>query len=242
MLFLDWVFSDSPVVVDKIVCLSDSPDPPALIAPAERCGKIVVMTGELFPEANLLPHDGEAVNRGVIFEAHEGDKIFEELMVEIPWAPDVIRMFGKTITTARKVAWMGDAGLDYTYSGKTKTPLPWTPLVLQLKGRVEQETGESFNSCLLNLYHHGEEGMSWHQDNESSIVPDSTIACLSFGAARPFHFKHLETRERITTVLEPGSLLTMSGPIQRFWQHALPKTKKVDDPRVSLTFRQMKTG
>lgn len=84
--------------------------------------------------------------------------------------------------------------------------------------------------------------MSWHQDNESSIVEDSMIACLSFGAARRFHFKHLETRERITTELDSGSLLTMSGPIQRFWQHALPKSKKVSEARISLTFRKMKGG
>lgn len=154
----------------------------------------------------------------------------------------MIWMFGKVITTARKVAWMGDEGLDYTYSGKTKKPLPWYELVLGLKGTVEEKTGERFNSCLLNLYHSGDEGMSWHQDNESSIVEDSMIACLSFGAARRFHFKHLETRERITTLLEAGSLLTMSGPIQHFWQHALPKTTKVKEARVSLTFRQMKSG
>lgn len=200
------------------------------------------MTGELFPSVNLLPHDGEAVNHGAIYDGPKAKLLFGRLLHEIPWAPDVIRMFGKVITTARKVAWMGDAGLDYTYSGKTKSPLPWTDLVLELKRKVEEETGESFNSCLLNLYHSGEEGMSWHQDNESSIVEDSMIACLSFGAARRFHFKHLETRERITTELDSGSLLTMSGPIQRFWQHALPKSKKVSEARISLTFRKMKGG
>ena len=202
----------------------------------------VVMTGDLFPSVNLLPHDGEAVNHGVVFDGPEAGRIHERLLTGIPWRHDVIWMFGKVITTARKVAWMGDDGLDYTYSGKTKKPLPWYELVLELKGTVEEKTGERFNSCLLNLYHSGDEGMSWHQDNESSIVEDSMIACLSFGAARRFHFKHLETRERITTVLEAGSLLTMSGPIQHFWQHALPKTTKVKEARVSLTFRQMKSG
>ena len=199
------------------------------------------MTGELFPIANLLPRDGEAMNHGVVFAPEEAEGIFARLHREIPWRPDVIRMFGKIISTSREVAWMGDAGLDYTYSGKTKNPLPWTDLVLSLKDEVERETREPFNSCLLNLYHDGSEGMSWHRDNESSIVADSMIACISFGAARPFHFKHLKTRERITTVLEPGSLLTMNGEIQRHWQHALPKSKRVVAPRISLTFRKMKT-
>lgn len=190
---------------------------------------------------NLLPHDGGATNHGAIFGKKEAGRIFERLLVEIPWKPDVIRMFGKVITTARKVAWMGDTGLDYSYSGQTKTPLPWTPLVFGLKEKVEGEVATSFNSCLLNLYHHGGEGMSWHRDNESSIVKNSMIACLSFGAARKFHFKHLETRERITTVLDSGSLLTMTGEIQQHWQHALPKSKTISEPRISLTFRQMKT-
>lgn len=205
-------------------------------------GRILRMiTGDLFPTANLLPGDGEAVNHGVVFAPDQAAGIFTRLHREIPWRPDVIRMFGKVITTSREVAWMGEAGLDYTYSGETKSPLPWTDLVFSLKDEVERKTGESFNSCLLNLYHDGSEGMSWHRDNESSIVANSMIACLSFGAARPFHFKHLETRERITTVLEPGSLLTMSGEIQRHWQHALPKSKRVSAPRISLTFRKMKT-
>lgn len=196
---------------------------------------------DLLSHNNLLPRDGEAVNYGVVFDPGEAQRIFDGLLRGIEWRPDVIRMFGKVITTSRKVAWMGDKGLDYTYSGKTKRPAPWTAEVRALKQKVEEETGESFNSCLLNLYHDGSEGMSWHRDNEASIVADSMIACLSFGAARPFHFKHLETRERITTVLEPGSLLTMSGEIQRHWQHALPKSKRVSAPRISLTFRKMKT-
>lgn len=198
------------------------------------------MLSDLFPASNLLPHDGEAVNHGPVFGGGESRRIFGDLFAEILWKLDVVRMFGREITTARKVAWMGNAGLNYTYSGKSKVPLPWSPLVLDLKEKVEAKTGEVFNSCLLNLYHDGDEGMSWHRDNEASIVRDSMIACLSFGAVRKFHFKHLETKERITTVLESGSLLTMSGEIQRYWQHALPKSKKVSEARISLTFRQMK--
>lgn len=198
------------------------------------------MVPDLFPPSNLLPCDGQAVNHGAVFGEGEAREIFDRLLAETPWQHDVIKMFGKVITTARKVAWLGDAGLDYRYSGSTKTPLPWTSTASRLKERVEELTGEGFNSCLLNLYHGGEEGMSWHQDNESSIVAHSAIACLSFGAARRFHFKHLGTRERITTVLESGSLLVMAGEVQTHWQHALPKSKKVREARISLTFRQMK--
>lgn len=199
------------------------------------------VNSSLFIPHNLLPSDGEALNHGPVFSAVESDQFFNELIDNIPWKSDVIKMFGKTITTARKVAWIGDDGLEYTYSGATKQPDPWTPLLKQLKSQVEERLGKPFNSCLLNLYHDGNEGMSWHRDNESSIVFGSAIACLSFGAERRFHFKHTRTKELITTELEHGSLLVMAGEIQTHWLHALPKSKKITTPRISLTFRQMKT-
>lgn len=199
------------------------------------------MKTSLFPPQNLLPTDGEAFNHGPVFSGTEADQFFEKLLTNIPWQNDVIKMFGKTITTAREVAWVGDNGLDYTYSGATKKPFPWTSVLQSLRDTVEARLGETFNSCLLNLYHDGSEGMSWHRDNESSIIPHSPIACLSFGAARRFHFKHTVTKERITTELEHGSLMVMVGETQTHWLHALPKSTKVTEPRISLTFRQMKT-
>ena len=194
----------------------------------------------VLPPKNLLSGDGEALNHGTIF-AGDADQLFVRLQEEIPWQHDVVKMFGKTITTARKVAWYGDKELAYTYSGMTKEPLAWTGLLTKLKEQVESETRETFNSCLLNLYHDGSEGMSWHRDNESSMRKHSPIACLTFGAVRRFHFKHLASKERITTMLEHGSLLVMAGEIQTHWMHCLPKMVGVKNPRVSLTFRQMET-
>ncbi len=188
---------------------------------------------------NLLPAHGIARNHGPIL--NRADHFFTRLMDEIPWQHDIVKMFGKTITTARKVAWYGDPALSYTYSGTTKHPLLWTDLLTELKLLTEQATQLDFNSCLLNLYHNGSEGMSWHRDNESTIRKDSPIACLSFGAERRFHFKHIQTKERITTTLEHGSLLLMEGTIQSHWMHCLPKMAAIKTPRISLTFRQMKT-
>ncbi|MGJ8697540.1 MAG: alpha-ketoglutarate-dependent dioxygenase AlkB family protein [Verrucomicrobiaceae bacterium] len=192
------------------------------------------------PTTNLLPHDGIVHYHPAFFPASKTSRFLSSLTTKIPWQHDEVTMFGKTIVTAREVAWFGDPGLDYTYSGKTKSPLPWNPLLLELKQLTEEKSGHQFNSCLLNLYHNGSEGMSWHRDNESSIVPHSPIACLSFGAQRRFHFKHATTKERITLELAPGSLLLMAGQTQTHWLHALPKTTRVNTPRISLTFRQMK--
>lgn len=166
----------------------------------------------------------------------------DALLDEIEWKADELVMFGKVITTSRKVAWYGDPGLSYRYSGRTKEPLAWTESLLTIKAKVEEVSGESFNSCLLNLYHHGGEGMSWHSDDEPSIVTDSAIASVSFGATRKFVFKHRRSGEKVSLLLEDGSLLMMKGETQRHWLHALPKSKRVPGPRINLTFRRMLGG
>lgn len=191
------------------------------------------------PETNLLPHDGIANYHGTIFSPQQAEEIFHYLLTTIPWRHDEVVMFGKHIVTARKVAWVSDDGVAYAYSGKSKQPIAWTESLLGLKSTCENLTGATYNSCLLNLYHDGTEGMGWHSDDERSIVPQSSIACLSLGAIRKFSFKHKHTKETVSLLLENGSLLDMRGTVQENWHHQLPKSKKVTRQRISLTFRRM---
>lgn len=191
------------------------------------------------PANNLLPSDGVVNYHGAILEHAEERRFFLALRESIPWKSDETVMFGKRIVTSRKVAWYGDEPFAYTYSGTTKTALPWTDELADLKVLVEGSSGDRFNSCLLNLYHDGSEGMSWHSDDESTLVRDSAIASLSLGAERKFSFRHKESRDRVSLMLERGSLLVMKGSTQRHWQHCLPKTRKVAQPRINLTFRMM---
>lgn len=193
----------------------------------------------LFPPDNLLPYDGIAIYHGVVFDEAEAVSIVNSLFEEIPWKPDEVMMFGKKIITKRKVAWFADAGITYTYAGVKKSGLMWTAGLREMKQKVEAITGAKYNACLLNLYHEGEEGMGWHQDNEAEIVHGSSIASLSFGAARKFAFKHAKTNVRLDIELANGSLLDMKGEVQQHWYHALPKTKKVKNRRINLTFRLM---
>lgn len=198
---------------------------------------------ELFPpapETNLLPRDGTVLYHGPILPAAEADELLRVFLHTIPWKNDEAVIFGKRIITARMVAWYGDSEFPYTYSGTTKCALPWTDELRALKARVETLTGHRFNSCLLNLYHHGGEGMTWHSDDEKSLVPDGCIASASLGAARKFSFKHKRTKETVSLVLDHGSLLEMKGATQTHWLHALPKTAKIQTPRVNLTFRRMR--
>jgi len=189
---------------------------------------------------NLLPCDGIARYFGPVFSPVEAQQVMATLMMAVPWRSDEVVLFGKRIVTARKVAWYADAGQAYTYSGTTKEALSWTPELLELKAVAEAHCGSRFNSCLLNLYHNGTEGMGWHSDDEPSIVRDSAIASLSFGAERRFLFKlkrDPETKRGLT--LEPGSLLEMADTTQTHWLHSLPKSTRIREPRVNLTFRLM---
>jgi alkylated DNA repair dioxygenase AlkB len=186
---------------------------------------------------NLLPKDGIVNYYGKLFSPQEANHYFDNLLTHIEWKNDEAFILGKLIITKRKAAWYGDNAFEYSYSNRTKIALPWTKELLALKLKIEMEAGESFNSCLLNLYHSGEEGMSWHSDGEKDLKKDGAIGSVSFGAERKFSFKHKATKETVSIMLEHGSLLVMKGTTQTHWLHRLPPTKKILKLRINLTFR-----
>ncbi|REE80889.1 alkylated DNA repair dioxygenase AlkB [Lutibacter oceani] len=190
---------------------------------------------------NIVPFDGEVLDYGFLFNSKECQFYLTQFLNADFWTHDELLMFGKQIKTSRKVAWFGNLDYKYSYSSSVKKAIPWTPELISIKKLVESKTGEVFNSCLLNLYHNGNEGMGWHQDNEKELGKNPVIASLSFGAARKFSFKHIQTKQKVDIVLEPGSLLLMKGETQENWLHSLPKTSKVKFPRVNLTFRNIYT-
>ena len=192
---------------------------------------------EVNPMLNLLPKDGTVNYYGKLFNTKDADYYLEALLEHIEWRNDEAVIFGKRIITKRKVAWYGEKPFQYTYSNTTKHALPWTTSLLELKLRIEKQTGETFNSCLLNLYHNGEEGMAWHSDGETALKKNGAIASMSFGAERKFALKHKVTMEKVELILEHGSLLVMKDTTQTHWLHRLPPTKLISKPRVNLTFR-----
>jgi len=186
---------------------------------------------------NLLSHGGIVHYYGPVITREDADHYFDVLTREIAWEHDQATIFGKTIITKRKVAWYADKPFTYTYSKTTKTALSWTKTLLKLKEIAEHESGESYNSCLMNLYHNGSEGMSWHNDAEIELKKNGAISSLSFGAERKFSFKHKRTKKTVSKILEHGSLLVMKGTTQTHWLHRLPPTKTIQTPRINLTFR-----
>ena len=139
------------------------------------------------------------------------------------------------------MAWYGDPGKSYHYSGVSLNPLPWTELLLEIKECVERVAEHKFNSVLLNLYRNGNDSMGMHSDDEASLGINPTIASYSLGGERTLVFKHRTAKnsKAFPLVLSEGNLLIMRGATQKFWLHGINKTARRVAPRVNLTFRNI---
>ena len=194
------------------------------------------------PTDNLLPYDGQVNDLGIVIDYPS--PLFYNLVTELPWQEDIVTLFGKTHITTRQIVWMGDSDIDYQYSGHTRQTIPWTETVFHVKHHIEQKLLDlgidaNFNSCLLNYYPSGEDGMGYHADDERELGEQPIIASLSLGATRKFVFKHKKTQDKVELYLESGQLIVMHGETQSFWKHSITKTKKAATGRISLTFRQI---
>jgi alkylated DNA repair dioxygenase AlkB len=187
----------------------------------------------------IISSDGDVIYFGRILPESSLGLYFNQLREKAQWKAEEITIFGKHLILNRKVAWYGDAPFSYSYSHSTKLALPWFRELTDLRHQCEEITRLSFNSCLLNLYPTGNDGMGWHSDDEISLQTPNHIASLSLGAQRIFQFKHKITGEKISLLLNPGDLLLMKHPNQSHWLHSVPKSKKVIEPRINLTFRNM---
>lgn len=190
-------------------------------------------------DQNYLPFGGEVNYYGPILSLKDQQHYFQTLLETIEWRHDEAVIFGKKIIINRKVAWYADREYDYTYSNTTRRSLAWTKDLLELKSRVENKLNTQFNSCLLNLYHNGDEGVGWHSDDEKTLNREAEIASLTFGSERNFVFKHKKSGDKVSILLQAGSLLVMKGETQINWLHSIPKSKKIKTARVNLTFRKM---
>ena len=189
----------------------------------------------------VINKDGIAVYTDSLIPKEKSELFLLQLSKNIQWKNDESVMFGKHYITRRKTAWYGDQPFCYTYSKIKRTALPWTDELLEIKRIVENKEEVEFNSCLLNFYHDGDDGMSWHSDNEKELEKNGAIASVSLGAERKFSFKHKRNKEKIDLILGNGSLLVMKEQIQTHWMHQLPKSKKISEPRINLTFRTIST-
>ena len=199
---------------------------------------VFVPSGE--PGERLPLEDADIRFWPVALAVEEASELLDRLLTGIDWQHEEVLIFGQRRPVPRLVAWHGDPGASYTYSGTPHQPLPWTPALELVRERVLSLTGCAFNSVLLNLYRDGRDGMGWHSDDEPELGRDPVIASVSLGAPRRFCLRHRRRKDqRLDVSLGHGSLLLMAGATQHHWVHAVPKTALPVGPRVNLTFRQI---
>ncbi len=167
--------------------------------------------------------------------------LFEELHESLAWREESIFLFGRSVLQPRLLAWYGDEGTRYRYSGVIHEPQPLTPRLDELRRRLEALCDARFNSVLANLYRHERDSMGLHADDEPELGAEPVIASVSLGAERVFRLKHRLRRDLkpLRLALPSGSLLVMSGVTQRFWKHEVPKQTRPCGPRINLTFRRI---
>ena len=172
---------------------------------------------------------------------HPDQQLLQRLVAEISWRSEEVVMWGRRVSQPRLTAWYGDAGAAYAYSGLQLDPLPWTPLLLDIKDRVEAAAGTAFNSVLLNYYRDDRDSIGFHSDDEPELGERPVIASLSLGEERTFVLKHKTSRrtDPVRLRLGSGSLLLMRRDTQRCWRHGIPKESRPCGPRINLTFRSI---
>lgn len=189
----------------------------------------------LFGESkNLLPFDGEVLLYPQFFR----EDVFEQLVNEVPWKQDKMKIYGKEVNFPRLTAWYGESDEVYVYSGVVNVPVKFSPLLGDIKQAAEQQCGYRFNTALLNYYRDGNDSMGWHSDDETELGGSPVIASVSFGASRIFQFKHKRHKNaKVSIALNNGDLLIMKGQTQHHWLHQVPKTSKAQGARINITFR-----
>ncbi len=188
---------------------------------------------------NLLPSDGELYLFKQFYPKIEANLIFNSLLNSLAWQQEQIFLYGRWVKVPRLMCWYGDENAQYQYSGVSHQPQPWTQELLTVKHKVEENLPCTFNSVMANLYRNGSDSMGCHADDEKELGDNPFIASLSFGEPRLLKFRHKKSKQVMDIVLGHGDLLLMAGEIQHYWKHELPKTKKIKNERINLTFRRI---
>ncbi|RFS23304.1 alpha-ketoglutarate-dependent dioxygenase AlkB [Chitinophaga silvatica] len=199
--------------------------------------------GSIFDDENVINIpllNGEMDYYPKFFSEQESNALMQALRASLDWKQESMKLYGKDILFPRLMAWYGDAGSNYSFSGRNYTPVPWTTELLEIRNRLTPLCGKTFNSVLANLYRNGNDAMGWHADDEPELGPHPIIASVNFGATRKFRLRYKNNHQLTYELpLSHGSLLVMKGTLQEFWEHQIPKTKKVLSERINLTFRHI---
>lgn len=193
---------------------------------------------DLFDSPDLKLPDADLTYLLAWLDGSTADHWFQQLVSETPWQQPEVMLYGRRHPVPRLTAWYGDTDASYRYSGMTNQPLPWTPLLAEIRQRLVDAIGYPLNGALLNYYRDGQDSMGWHSDDERELGDEPLVVSLSLGGARRFDLRRKgDNRISHSLTLAHGSLLVMGGKTQHHWQHQVAKTRKPCAPRLNLTFR-----
>jgi alkylated DNA repair dioxygenase AlkB len=178
------------------------------------------------PQRNLAPRDGILYWLRGFYPHALADDYFRQLHQQLAWQSEQLFIYGRWIAVPRLMAWYGDSGSHYRYSGVDHAPLPWTADLMRLRADMEAVCEQPFNSVLANLYRDGRDSMGCHADDEKELGVNPLIASLSFGETRLLRFRHPASACKLDIELAHGDLLIMAGELQHHWRHELPKTRR----------------
>jgi alkylated DNA repair dioxygenase AlkB len=173
------------------------------------------------------------------YDAAECEHIYRQLRDGHRWPDNRYVVAGRQFILPRLQTWHADPGIRYSYSNNLLETRSWTPLLSEIRTRVETQLNFQFNSVLVNLYRNGNDYVGWHSDNEPELGEQPFIASMTFGMERQFEFRHKKSSETGRLLLGSGTLLIMQPSFQHDWLHSLAIDEKVTEGRINLTFRKV---
>ena len=147
----------------------------------------------------------------------------------------------------RDTLYFGNIGYKYGRYRHEPCPYPNSPIFDTIFDRLKSAdpnfTPDNY-TCLINRYPDGTSTIPFHHDDEESIVENTNIFTLSFGATRTIRCQNTGMRasspfEERCFKLEHGSVFTMTHESQSIWCHGISAEVGTVGPRVSFTFRQL---
>lgn len=188
---------------------------------------------------DLVTMDGTLSIIKAFYQRQQADRLFQQLTAEIDWQQEQLFIYGRRVTVPRLMSWHGDPGMHYRYSRIDHPPKPWTETLFRIKADLQQFCNSRFNSVMANMYRNGQDSMGCHADNEAELGSEPVIASISLGESRILRFRHNHNGQTLDVELRHGDMLLMSGTLQQYWKHELPKTGRPKSARINLTYRKI---
>ncbi len=154
--------------------------------------------------------------------------LFERLRSSVPWRAEQRMMYGRVVDVPRMVCFF-EEGSD----------LP-DPLLAEAMAALDEryEGTGPLSTVGCCLYRNGGDSVAWHGDRFGRGATDDTVvAVVSLGAPRRFLLRPRAGGRVVSHTVGGGDLLVMGGSCQRTWEHAVPKTARPVEPRISVQFR-----